>query len=630
MLGVNRGVFDAVEAVSPSTRWICRYVGDQDVTRYTEFQERLLTQVRDNLDPRIVGWEGMNEAIGSSSPADVKRGFMGNEWGFARRLYERYGKTAFIGGISTGGLDANKDWAAVAPTFEDMHKANVKAGHPVAVFHFHEYSGPYMQYMVRTLGPDGKPDGRNQWDHANHTWTGFSASRDAYFDARLDGWLLLRYRMLWRLIMAAGLTAVRFFVSESGIDDVNPRPGPANAKGWRDFDNAEWTPPIVGDYADQLYWYAWQLSQDPYVLGAVDFGFGTADSAWNSFDLSQRPDMLARVTAAMLRLPVGSGGFTPPVPVPDPVPAPEPEVPVLSGIDVSEYQGWMDWTLARRAAFCYVRAGGAITDIDNRWSENATSASRVALPWGPYWYFSNTLDGAQQARAFAATVGNRVYQLPPGLDCELGGVLDHANLRRCLDEIERLMGRPLLYTSVNWLNVNGLQLATWLRRFPLWLARYTSVTPPAPAPYQSWAIWQHSSTGMGAYYGATGNSNVDQNRFMGTLTQLLALRLPPTVVIEPPPPVVTPPTPIPALDIPRLKAAAEAMHLARGIHFNPTSGLQRTILADGFAIATNEEPYVDASGEYQIQVAQLVAGGATGKRVYVWDKRTGKTTAFVL
>ena len=68
MLGVDRGVFDAVEAVSPSTRWICRYVGDQDVTRYTEFQERLLTQVRDNLDPRIVGWEGMNEAIEAECP----------------------------------------------------------------------------------------------------------------------------------------------------------------------------------------------------------------------------------------------------------------------------------------------------------------------------------------------------------------------------------------------------------------------------------------------------------------------------------------------------------------------------------------------------------------------------------
>jgi hypothetical protein len=107
-----------------------------------------------------------------------------------------------------------------------------------------------------------------------------------------------------------GLAALPLYITEGGIDDVWPRPGP-QGKGYKDFADTEFARiPGIGDYAQQRRWYLWQVSHDAQVHGVVDFGFETEDPTWRGFDMATDPAMLNRVIALEADLPIGHFGDT--------------------------------------------------------------------------------------------------------------------------------------------------------------------------------------------------------------------------------------------------------------------------------------------------------------------------------
>jgi GH25 family lysozyme M1 (1,4-beta-N-acetylmuramidase) len=78
--------------------------------------------------------------------------------------------------------------------------------------------------------------------------------------------------------------------------------------------------------------------------------------------------------------------------------------------------------------------------------------------------------------------------------------------------------RPFVYSGTWYLEPHGLdddRLAAW----PLWLAAYQTTPPPAPAPWETVHLWQHSS--RGAVNGVGGDC--DLNRFHGTIEELAQL-----------------------------------------------------------------------------------------------------------
>ncbi len=314
----RRDIVLACRSASPGTKHIGRVVWNpQSPSTYHDFQNRTLSKARELLGA-IDYWEGWNEHIAPSTSEDDVKEFARLETGLAKRLNDE-GFGALIGGFSTGVLDSGR-LAAFRRAFEYIQEV----GPGRCALHFHEYAGAYMGLFLET------PDGKNQWDHPGRRWTGFSLDRQVYYDSTLQGWLTLRYRKLIPLLEREGWDRVHFVITESGIDDTNPRPGPPNMKGWRDYDGTEWSRGPMGDYADQLHWYMWQLSYDRRVIGAVDFGYGTIDPAWNSFDLAQRQDMFDRVLARQLELPVRyhSDPVPGPQPTPGPTPIPVPPIPV--------------------------------------------------------------------------------------------------------------------------------------------------------------------------------------------------------------------------------------------------------------------------------------------------------------
>lgn len=171
-LDPNRQVVNDVRAVSPNTIIIGRkYWSDQTLDKYGEFRGAALELARASGVDYMEGYNewGLTRQNASS--------FAGAELALARDL-NSHGIGACIGQFSTGYLDSNLDgdrsWTHFRAAFDYMERAgNLANGRPKCVLGFHEYS-LYLQYGVHLPGTALGPD---QWDHANHRWTGFAPSR---------------------------------------------------------------------------------------------------------------------------------------------------------------------------------------------------------------------------------------------------------------------------------------------------------------------------------------------------------------------------------------------------------------------------------------------------------------------
>lgn len=585
MLHPDRELVLRCKDASPGTRWIGRIVDPNDLRDYDQYQAKVLSAAKTH--PEIDAWEGVNEP---AERGDGMRELARKEVGLAKRLND-LGKVACIGGFSTGFIESDDDFEPFRAALEYCH------AHPNSCWlHFHEYSAPYMQFGVIT------PDGKNQFPKGQGPFTGFSVNREDYYQEGLCGWLTLRYRMLRRKLVEEGLPGVNFVITESGIDGgVRGRPGPGGG-GWRDFDTAEWTPQSVGDYSDQMHWYAWHLSCDPFVVGAVDFGFGSIDPTWHSFGLDREETMLKACAEKQTFLPVGTfaGSGVEPVPLPHGEPEPPPR-PIIQGIDVSRWQGHMDWGKAKTAGavFAWIKASEGTTWQDPNYRENAEGAGAAGLVWGPYHYFRNAYDPTAQAEQFARVVLNASdtnRSLPPAIDLEdTSHPLDVAALETFVGYVAEWIGRPIIYTANWW--IAQQEHVRWLGNFPLWVAHYGTDAPLVPAPWDDWNVWQWASHGHGPTYGAS-SEHIDRNKFRGSLNDLVAL-------------AGTPPTTKPGPDPVKLRAALEAEHMLHGIRYNPDAAISRAMWSDGYWPTTNE---IDACGV----VAQR-GEGVYGVRVYYWD-----------
>lgn len=190
---------------------------------------------------------------------------------------------------------------------------------------------------------------------------------------------------------------------------------------------------------------------------------------------------------------------------------------MIQGIDVSMWQGNIDWGKAGGAArFAWIKLSEGLS-IDTRGDCN-WQFSKGKLPRGGYHYFHPNVDGTSQARVFVSRMSNDFGELPPAIDIEEPTTqwtdTWKGNLRACLQTVQDMTSRlPVIYTGA-WF-MPYVRPADWLARYPLWLAAYTSTTDiQVPAPWTTYAVHQYSATGNAALYGCSGTS-VDVNRFNG-------------------------------------------------------------------------------------------------------------------
>lgn len=198
----------------------------------------------------------------------------------------------------------------------------------------------------------------------------------------------------------------------------------------------------------------------------------------------------------------------------------------LNGIDVSSYQGTVNWSQVKGAGkqFAFARISDGLNSVDSKFATNWPAMKAAGVVRGSYQFFRPSQDPAAQAQLvvdkLAAAGGLEPGDLPPVLDLEsadgLAGSVVVAKANIWLKKIEdKLKVKPLIYTAAFMSEVIG----TGFGSYALWVANYATTCPTMPSGWTDWHFWQSSDTGKVA--GIAGA--VDTDFFNGTLPQLQAL-----------------------------------------------------------------------------------------------------------
>lgn len=253
-----------IKRISPRTRIIGRISLEQinlatldPIAEAHRFVEALLPLADDPAQrPYFDGWESYNEPVAAN--AEEMARFADFEAERTRLLGER-GIRSVIGNFGAGQPPLEL-WKAFFPALQAALQYDGWLG-------LHEYSAPTI-YHLSTAEGRGRYPGMTPQD---------------------EGWLTLRYRKVYRDILApAGLT-LPLVMTELGVDGlVQNRPGPSEARGWQEFQHywAEhgyglWGP---GAYVEQLVWYDNAMRQNDYVLGGAIFALAPT-AGWETYDI---------------------------------------------------------------------------------------------------------------------------------------------------------------------------------------------------------------------------------------------------------------------------------------------------------------------------------------------------------
>lgn len=241
---------------------------------------------------------------------------------------------------------------------------------------------------------------------------------------------------------------------------------------------------------------------------------------------SPRPIALARVLAAVF---IGALALVGPTTAR----AAEP-VATTEGIDISHWQGEIDWTQVAAAGkrFAFMKATEDVDYTDPTYGLNRARALAASLLVGAYHYAQPDTavgDAVAEADHFLSYAVLAEGDLPPVLDLEeRNGMTDaalEAWVRAYLERIHERTGvRGLVYTSPNfwdsyvggseWFATNGYR-AVWVAH---WTTASAPTVPAADWAGFGWTFWQYTSSGTVA--GISGR--VDLDRFAGTdLTPVL-------------------------------------------------------------------------------------------------------------
>lgn len=185
--------------------------------------------------------------------------------------------------------------------------------------------------------------------------------------------------------------------------------------------------------------------------------------------------------------------------------APAPHAALTDGIDVSHYDGEVDWAAVRAAGvdFAYIKASDGKGLVDPLFQKNWVASQKAGIPRGAYHFFHPQQDVTLQLKLFQGMLKADSGELPPVIDVEeykaeydedCAALQD--KLGAFVDGVKSGLGRPpMIYTNT----------PTWNKHFcgtdrfaslPLWLAEYSvRLEPHVPNGWGRWDFWQYSEEG---------------------------------------------------------------------------------------------------------------------------------------
>ena len=94
----------------------------------------------------------------------------------------------------------------------------------------------------------------------------------------------------------------------------------------------------------------------------------------------------------------------------------------IKGLDVSKFQGEVDWERVKAAGyqFAMLRAGYGFSTVDEQFRRNASECSRIGLPFGAYWfcYAVSPETAVQEADGCINTISGYQLDYPVCYDIE--------------------------------------------------------------------------------------------------------------------------------------------------------------------------------------------------------------------
>lgn len=192
------------------------------------------------------------------------------------------------------------------------------------------------------------------------------------------------------------------------------------------------------------------------------------------------------------------------------------DVKKMTGIDVSHWQGTIDFKKVKAAGYDFViiKAGGSDAGFykDKKFETNYKKAKEAGLFVGAYYFVGpkcvTALDGEADAKRFLKILEGKVFEFPVYIDIET----TPARLKRgATDAVIAFCGTLEMagyYAGVYASDVGGFKdrlEAHRLGRFDKWVARYGS----KPRFVTSYGMWQKSS--KGAVPGIKGNVDLDES-----------------------------------------------------------------------------------------------------------------------
>ena len=196
----------------------------------------------------------------------------------------------------------------------------------------------------------------------------------------------------------------------------------------------------------------------------------------------------------------------------------------VRGVDVSEYQGEVDWNRIKDQgiSFVFIKATEGSKSKDDYFDKNFGKLKNMDMLLGIYHFFSFETEGEEQAQNYINTVGyieNDDSIFIPIIDVEYYSYYEKAKpykewiieeLQTMLDDLENTYRiKPMIYTTMgfydDYINGNFSDYDIWIRDI---------VTKPN-LENRDWRFWQY--TGKGRLDGYSGQEKfIDLNVFNGT------------------------------------------------------------------------------------------------------------------
>lgn len=189
---------------------------------------------------------------------------------------------------------------------------------------------------------------------------------------------------------------------------------------------------------------------------------------------------------------------------------------IYEGIDVSNWQGYIEYDEVRRAGIeiVYIKSSQGSTYKDPYFETNYENAKANGLKVGVYHFLTarSITEAQREAEFFASIISGKQIDCKLAMDFESFGDLNREEIneisRAFLEEVERLTGKETIVYSDLYNSQNTFELSN---DYPLWIAYYGSYQELERIE-TTWTTWQ------GQQYTDTGNVNgisgdVDRNRF---------------------------------------------------------------------------------------------------------------------